>query len=524
MSSLSPALQLLQQQLVHARQHSQAHRARSAEGQLIQVPGTGKTISSAYEQLRNAAEYTEEHLLVQRAIRRFYNRNISFFTEKRSTGKMGEELIVELTQAGYLDNQTVSVDTAQRITHLVEQQLHTYHELRAHQISRDEASEWVLDLMSVETEELLNPHAELNAFAYFAYDHFLQLLPRERLARTPEELDTFEISLFVSVQQAMLKLDSANVRYNLIHMYKQSAHDLPAFIEFNRSVSKLCVSRFTQRLKRVVSKYGAPMRVLKRLIEERSDVPELLQDRDSFLAVYTQQVSNEYKDVKRRLNRGIVKSIIFLFITKVLIGLAVEIPYDILLHGSIVILPLAINLLFPPLYMASLKLTLRPPNTANADALVEYIDGVFYTNTLPLQSGLRLGDRKTSGLMKLLTALLFLVPFAVLISVLVLLKFNIVQGLIFVVFMSTASFLGFRLSHMIRELEIVTKQANILVSLRDFFYLPFILVGQWLSEKYARVNAIGTILDLAIELPLKTVLRLFRQWTRFLSDKHDDIY
>jgi hypothetical protein len=524
MSSFSPALQLLQQQLLTARHQTATLKARNAEGQLIQVPGIGKTISSAYEQLRNAAEYTEEHLLLQRAIRRFYNRNISFFTEKRAIGRMGEELVVELTQAGYLDNNTISQDTAKRITQLVEHYLQTYHELRANHISRDEASEWVLDLMSVETEEHLNPHAELNAFAYFAYDHFLQLFPRERLARTPEELEKYEITLYIGVHQAMLKSDSANVRYDLMRMYGQTPHNMPAFIEFNRNVSALHTAKLTQKLKRMVSKYGAPLCVLKRLIEDRPDVPELLQNREMFMAVYTQQVSKEYKDVKRRLNKGIIKSIIFLFITKVIIGVGVEVPYDIFVHGSVVLLPLAINLLFPPLYMASLKLGLRPPSLANAEALGEYIDGVLYANTLPPQSSLRLGDHKVSGFTKLLTVLLFLVPFGILISLLAALQFNIVQGLIFVIFMSTASFLGFRLSRMVRELEIVTKQTSILASLRDFFYLPFILFGQWLSNKYSKVNAVGIILDLAIELPLKTVLRLFRQWTRFLSDKHDDIY
>jgi hypothetical protein len=95
---------------------------------------------------------------------------------------------------------------------------------------------------------------------------------------------------------------------------------------------------------------------------------------------------------------------------------------------------------------------------------------------------------------------------------------------IFVVFLSTASFLGFRLSTMVRDLEIISHQTNFLSTVRDFFYLPFILLGQWLSSKYARVNAVPQFLDVAIELPLKSILRLFRQWTRFINEKHDEIY
>jgi hypothetical protein len=120
--------------------------------------------------------------------------------------------------------------------------------------------------------------------------------------------------------------------------------------------------------------------------------------------------------------------------------------------------------------------------------------------------------------------LLFVIPFAVTVYILMLLHFNVVQMVIFFMFMSTASFLGFRLSSMVRELELVTPNSRILSTIRDFFYLPFILVGQWLSSKYARVNAVAHILDILIELPLKTVLRLVRQWTNFLNEKHDEIY
>ena len=76
---------------------------------------------------------------------------------------------------------------------------------------------------------------------------------------------------------------------------------------------------------------------------------------------------------------------------------------------------------------------------------------------------------------------------------------------------------------MIQELEIITTKQGVVAVLRDFFYTPFILVGSWLSDKYARMNFATLILDMAIELPLKTFLRLSRQWTRFLSEKRDQI-
>src|SRR5690349_2098890 len=107
----SSLLNMLRQQLEAARAHDATVKAQNSQGNPIHAPNTGKVISSAYEQLRNAAEYTEEHLLLQRAIKRFFNRYFAFFTKSEATiGNVGEELIVELTQAGYLSNGDFSTE------------------------------------------------------------------------------------------------------------------------------------------------------------------------------------------------------------------------------------------------------------------------------------------------------------------------------------------------------------------------------------------------------------------------------
>lgn len=521
----SSLLNMLRQQLDAARTHDQAIKEQNKQGNPIQVPGTGKVISSAYEQLRNAAEYTEEHLLLQRAIKRFFNRYFAFFTKRPDhLGNVGEELIVELTQAGYLNNGEFGTGTAHKIRHLAEQYMQTYYQLREARVSRDDASDWVLSVLAVEAEGLLNPHSNFTALAYSFYQHYLELFPRDVFTSNQQENEEYDLCLYIAVHQALLKSDISIVRHDLMRMYRITPHDLQTFIQFNRTVNELYMSKFTHRLKRAVSKYGAPMRIVKSMVDERNDLPELLGDQKRFMGAYDHQVGKEYKLVNRRVNKGIIKSIIFIFITKVIIGVGIEVPYDLIVVGYIAILPLAVNLLFPPLYMASLKLGLKVPSLANAQALHDYIEKALYTPHLPVTPTFRDSTRTASTLSKWLYTLLFFIPFAVTVYCLHLLHFNIVQASIFFAFLSTASFFGFRLSSMIRELELMAHHSNMLSTLRDFFYLPFILVGQWLSSKYAKVNAVAYFLDVAIELPLKTVLRLIRQWTRFLNEKHDEIY
>ncbi len=107
----TPLLQLLKEQLLAARAYNAEALARKQEGKIIEVPGIGQNIASAYEQLRRAAESAEEQLLLQRAIRRFYRRSIAFSSNKEPSG-VGSELILDLTHAGYLANQSVSAQTA----------------------------------------------------------------------------------------------------------------------------------------------------------------------------------------------------------------------------------------------------------------------------------------------------------------------------------------------------------------------------------------------------------------------------
>jgi len=62
-----------------------------------------------------------------------------------------------------------------------------------------------------------------------------------------------------------------------------------------------------------------------------------------------------------------------------------------------------------------------------------------------------------------------------------------------------------------------------LSTLRDFFYTPFIFVGKKISYRFNKLNFVAQILDIIIDLPLKTTVRLIRQWNIFLNNKKDEL-
>jgi hypothetical protein len=494
----SSPLEELRQRLEAARSYDAAIREYNAQGQTVHVPDTGKAISSAYEQLRNAAEYAEEHLVLQRAIKRFYKRTL--FILKRKPEDIGQELILELVQAGYLGDGNIGMKTAESISQLATDYAQIYR-----------------------TESMLNPHTYHLAVAGFTYQHFLQHLPKNQFVKSPEESDDYYVALYIAVHQALLKSDLDVVRADLLNMFIQNADDIHTYITWNERIQELYGAQLTRRLRRIVIKNEAPFRILKSLAEDLPTLPDLLPHRDQFMSTFGMQIDSEYRRTEKRLNRGLVKSIVFLVITKTIIGISIEVPFDLYVYGTVILMPLIINLLFPPIYMASIRFGLIMPAGSDARATREFMDQMLYGDGAPRLS-LLTRTKQYSAMAQLTYALLFLVPFGITVLLLQRLRFNPLQMIIFFVFFSTASFLGYRLSGMVRELKMGRKETRVLAIFWDFFYLPFIILGQWLAGKYARVNIIGTFLDTIIELPLKTVLRLIRQWIRFLNEKHDELY
>lgn len=484
--------------------------ANDSHTKKVHVTGAGRTLTFAYEQLRNAAEYTEEHLLLQRAIRRFYKR-LFLTRDDRRIRSSGEELIVELTLAGYLENDTVPVQTVEAISDLAVEfySAHTKY-------SKDS---WAVDILAVEAERLLNDDTKRIVFSQFAYDHFLKSIDQQKVFHEPVE--HYEVALFIAVQRALLKSDQASIRASLLRRYRQSP-SATTYASINEMIDAVFGSITTEKLFRVVDRRGAPFRILWRLIDEHEDFLRLINAREQFLSAYETQINKEYARIDKRINRGILKSVIFLIITKVLIGVAIEVPYDYVAHGSIVWLPLAINLLFPPVYMILLRFTLTQPGEANTQALVDTIDELLYGKEDAVVLSKRTG-RGFGTAFNVVYSFFFLVLFAGATWGLYTLGFSILHMLIFFVFLSTASFLGFRLSRQIRELEVVQGQQDGVTIVRDFLYIPFVVVGRWMSEKYSKINIVAMILDMVIELPLKTVLYLMRQWGAFINSKKDEL-
>ncbi len=500
-----------------------AAKDKALKGQLINVAGVGSVVSAAYEQLRNAAEYTQEHLLSQGAIRRFYQRNLSFHKNPEVTKPLSEELVIELTQAGYIKNNCQPYEVLEKIQAAILKDYGNFERMINAGIAHNKAQNIALDLMSVNTEKIISDDSSLKSYLQFAFQHYKATLDRSMFLNASGKESDFDICLYVAIHKALLKSDLANVRSDVLDLYNFPDTDIKAYYSFHKNVDKYFVSELTEELTRYIKKYGAPLRVIKSMIEKNVHTPELLGDSQRFMRTYEAQINADYQAAKHKLNEGVIKSIVFLIITKGIISLAIEIPYDFIAAGAIAVLPLTINVLTPIIFMILVRIGLKMPGSTNTKALMAYVEDMLYSEETRITLLAKRRKPKYSFGFKIVYALMFLIVFGAVTVCLASWEFNVVQGVIFFIFLATASFLGFRLSHIVRDLELVTVRQGFFAAIRDFLCLPFILLGQWLSDKYQKINVTTLILDTIVELPLKTVLRLIRQWTGFINEKKDEI-
>ena len=528
-SSLSPLGHLLLQSLTTIDQY-ETGLTQLRKKETIHINTVGSTLTAAYEQLRNASEHSEsENLLRQKAIRRFFVRTLSFH-EKTSTKHLGDELLTELTQAGYLPNNYLTTPEVKAMNVHIKRYYGAYWKyvkIEQHLAKRQLFHDWLLDVLSVRCEQVLRPAVRTASFTNFAYTYLQPLVPMEKLVEPDEKISTddFPILLYIAIQKTILQLNRATIRTGLIDSYQQDVPLLHNFESFNERIDYLLDTKTANRVARVVSRNGATLRMLNSgfFHKNGSLTSKELASQDTLAYALSKHTEQQYTVLDKMLDSGIGKSIVFLLITKSIIGLAIEVPYDLFVEGHIAWIPLLLNLFFPAIFIAFSRLTLTTPGRHNTEAITSIATQMLFASEDPQTTPLKISRKTSSVGFTLAYGLMFAFAFAGLTYVLYLLGFNLVQGGIFFVFLSTAAFLAFRLSEQIREIEAVSLSQGSMALLRDIIYLPFIYVGQQISFRYAKMNIVAATLDTLIEMPLKSLLRLARQWTSFLNSKKDDL-
>lgn len=495
----------------------------------ISVSETISTAASIYEKLRNVLEYEEEHLLRRNAIRRVLKRRLGDNTDAHALAK---DVVIELIWARYLPNATLPESVIGEIADV----LVKYNPLigaTRHLGDPSYGYAWLLDIMANEVESKLVPPTREDALASFMFRIITEHIQWQQGSVEEEER---ELQLYLAVYRTLLKADIARLRSRVFFLYhpewKQNptpeqlqaiATDLPEIIT---AVDHQVKHPIAEQLSRQVGRYAVLFNVLFDVAAKNGD--QFLShaaDSVSLDTLVKKAATERIKKFSARKRNRVLRAILFLFLTKMLIALAIELPYDLLISHTTTMLPLVVNVVFPPFLLAAIALT----------------SGVSLKQVKEIQKGVRAivyhsGELKlvfkvkrpwNQGALAVLFAVLyvatFLITFGLIGSLLVSLGFNIVSMVIFLLFLSLVTFFGIRIRQSSKEVVVPSAKSSIAGALIDIFTLPILRAGRWISLRTPRINVFLFFMDFIIEAPFKMAIEVIESWLAFVREKKEEV-
>jgi len=479
-----------------------------------------------YEKLRNSLDWQEEHLFLKNAIKRTLKRRIYLKMNQRDTARV---LLRDLVWAKYFRNESVPLDYIEEVAAI----LRKYNYLRHNTVSTCNApkiTEIVLGLVACEIEEFLRPSNAEKDYVELAVNHI-----KGNLNISEQELsaDELEIMLHVGVLREIFKADLDQLRFYLIK------------IEFPKwpSVAKSDVERFgknfdaiitqidhyifdnvSRKLQRPSRRYMPPFRIIWEIISRRYDREVVLKNEDTLESATIEIIRRKNKSIYSRVLRSIIRGIIFILLTKIILALIIEYPYELRYLGEVNYTALLINILLPPILMLIIGLFIKIPGPRNTKMLVDQVRQIVIEDKFDQPKIFTLRKR-VSKLYFLFNALYLFSSIGILALVtwgLIVLKFNLFSIILFFFFVSLVSFLAFRISSIAKELEVRQRDDTVLIGIYNFIFLPFVFIGKILSEQWSNYNLTLWFWDFIIEAPFKTIMSLFESWLSFVREKRED--
>lgn len=489
----------------------------------IHVSQLVKSAASLYEKIRSTIDFKEEHLLRRGAIRRIIARRINFH---QKSDVISEGLIRELIQAGYLKNNSINEKTIKTVGVSIDKYL-ILTKTFVHQEQK-----YFLDLTSSEIENQLVSHDKEEALL----DAIENTIHQDIQKNTQWKIDSRQLSL--SLRKVFFKSDLAALRFYLwkIHYPSWTKMDInflnlitnkQKINEVKSKIEKELNNSQNKKLIKIVKPYNPIFIILQKIVIMNPKSAKEIFTHPNELDNKVEELIHEYHDnTKAKLRRSILRAVIFVLVTKMLLGILIEIPYDIYILGHLNWLPLIINLAFPPVLMFVSASLIRIPGEKNTRRLISDIHQTVYDKDKfeVKESKIKFSPSAPMTLaLRIIYVLMFVIIFSLVIWMLASLEFNLVSGLLFFFFLSIVSFLAFRIRLSAKDLLVVQEQDGTASNIIDFLLLPFLTIGHWLALKFEGVNIFLFFLDFIIEAPFKTVLEVLGRWIDFIKDKNEEL-
>ncbi len=509
-------------------------RAEISETARIDVHAAVSRFAVLYERIRNAVDYKDDHLLRKAAIVRILKRQLVFESDPV---EIATNLVRELIGARYLPNhelpETLIGEVADRVR--------TYQVVERTRVGSTAHLAWLRRVVAAEIEETVAESSSDTAWVSLLYKRLVDRVRVRGVAHLPadKQIDDmeFRLQIYMACMRLVTKADDDMVGYMLLRVYApewlRSAEWIDAphaiaerLIGVERRIRQVIGNPLAPKILRAIKPWAVSFVILRDAAREYpAGAAALLADPAAFASAVTERAERQMKVAKRKLRRGAIRAIIYIFLTKMLIAFALELPLEHAFYGSVHVTALFLNLLFPPFLMFLVALFIRVPGKENSTRIREHACTLLTAEGVP---PFEIRVRPKRGWLGALWfgiayATLYVLIFGLIALALLKLQFTWVSILIFLFFLCTVSFFAFRLRQNAREHVIVHGRERLRSVLIDVVSLPILRVGSWLSRGISRMNVFLFFFDVLLEAPFKLFLSVLEEWFSYLREKREEL-
>lgn len=486
-----------------------------------------------YEKFRNAIDYNEEHLVRRNSLERFLRRQMLLLME-RDPLKISEALIHEFIRARYLPNETLPETFIAEVARPIAKYLVIIDHIHANHLPRGgKLIDWLIGLASAEINEKLTPNNKEVAMVNLMYSH---LVDNVTFRKTNVDAKEKNLQIYVATLRTLLKADPSTLRYFLLKLYLPNWNlaktaEIESFSRQLYNVKNKIDGHLSHpisfQLTRNLRSQSVFFNILKEVMELNKDrLKELFADDGLLEKSIEEIVVSNYKKIKTKLIGTIFRVILYIFFTKTILAFLVELPYDYFILENIHWYALITNIVFHPLLMFFIAMTIRIPGAKNTQLIIAEIKKIISGEERKLvfkAKGLMRRGSVSYFIFNTIYLIMFSISFGLIISILRYFNFNVPSGILFVFFLTIVSFFGFRLRNLAKQLSVMPRKDNLFSFLIDFISLPIIRVGRFFSTNFAKINIFLFILDFLIETPFKALVEFLEKTVSFINEKREEI-
>lgn len=319
----------------------------------IKVSALVSKMAFFYEKVRNAVDYDEEHLLRKNAIERILKRQIVIegVLKPSQSPEIAKHLIIELIRGAYLPNNKIPEAKIKEIADLIEKYIRLK-EYSVKQISslfnfkaevskmKDEINErnntinWLITLAASEIEENLGYSEKEQTVSSGMFEILSKHI--ELPADLPYEKD-LDIQIHLSIFRKHFKFDKDMLYFVLFKYFNSSwsnpsEEDLKSIAKkikpLQEAMEKQLNHPLRKQLDSIIRKHSLFFQIFSKVVEENPVITyqAIKKSPQDFDRLIKKVCGETYKKLKKKLWKAAFRSIIYIFVTKSIFVVLLEVP------------------------------------------------------------------------------------------------------------------------------------------------------------------------------------------------------